>query len=900
MATVIGGALLGWAFSGSLVAAHLVTTVWGAVMLGASLGSLFVNVTNDFGDYSSSPNYSFGAVSNTMSQLLPIPVIYGGPIRVAGNIIYQAFEDDTKEKQTLYVLIGEGPVQSISSVLCNDQNPDALDDCSVSVYLNTDASTRDSRDPSGTRPYPNDVAIICMSLKAQEKLSGTPTVTSIVEGVKVWTPNGFLFSRNPVWCVLDILCHPRYGLGYCIKDANGNYSHPDWDKIDYDCAVAAANYCDAAQSDGKPLFAFDFVFDTRTTVRDALTTMLSVCRGYLIQTDKLEIHIDAPVSAYAGTIDAAHIVKDSFTTWQATDQDVYNRLSVEWINPDDSYERTSDVFEDSTDIADRGVVEKTISLLGITNDRQVGQMGYYLLSTSLNVQNFCSFSVGFKDISILPGEVYNINFPKLGWNNRPARVINVQSSEGSDTMQITCSEYVEACYNGTAYSLTQHISTQVTKNYTQPDCTDMTLSETLEVSQDGGYIAKVKAVWTPPQTCGGLTLWYRYQNDATWTPLGDLPRNATEYYIDVSAHIGDTIYVKIFAISSIGVSSAGLVASKRIGGDETPPALPTNLSAAGNFRMATVKWSDPADADLDHINIYRCLDSYAGAYVKIGSARRGAQEYIDSNLGVFETVWYKATAVDVAGNESAQTAYINCITKAIEAADIPDATITESKLSSELSTPISKIPTLASDTDNLKDNADANADSVIEGLLNHSEEETNNSKAVVFAKRDLTTLINSGISAEAAERLLLYARMGNAEASIEENASAIANVDGTVKAQYVLKLNANGKVAGMGLVNDGNVSELAILADVFTVSDGNANYPVFEIGTDSNGNKFLAFTGNLFVKSAGNAGTGWIKGDMISASSQIQIGSDIILDGINNVIQIGQTIVIDGGTGSFF
>lgn len=97
MVTAIVGGLLGWAFSGALIGWGLVTTAFGAIMLGASLGSLFK--PRDMGDFSNSPTYSFGPISNTMSQLVPIPVIYGR-CRVAGNIIYQAFDSDKKRSRT--------------------------------------------------------------------------------------------------------------------------------------------------------------------------------------------------------------------------------------------------------------------------------------------------------------------------------------------------------------------------------------------------------------------------------------------------------------------------------------------------------------------------------------------------------------------------------------------------------------------------------------------------------------------------------------------------------------------------------------------------------------------------------------------------------------------------------
>ena len=89
------GAALGWAFSSTIIGWGLAATVFGAVMIGASLGSLFDAPSLDMGG--TTPNYNFGPLSNTKTQLLPVPIVYGR-CRVGGNIFLQRFHDDKKEK----------------------------------------------------------------------------------------------------------------------------------------------------------------------------------------------------------------------------------------------------------------------------------------------------------------------------------------------------------------------------------------------------------------------------------------------------------------------------------------------------------------------------------------------------------------------------------------------------------------------------------------------------------------------------------------------------------------------------------------------------------------------------------------------------------------------------------
>lgn len=914
MVTAAIGALVGWAFSGSLIAAGIVTTAFGAIALGASLGSLFAS--HDSMDLSSSPNYSFGPISNTMSQLVPIYVIYG-KCRVAGNIIYQAFNNDKKEVQDLYILVGEGGINAITGVMANDRNPAELEGCSVTTYTDTTAATHDSRDPSGARPYPDNVALICLTLKAQENLNGTPTITSIVEGMKVWTPSGFAYSRNPIWIILDILCHPRYGMGMGAVDSTGAYTHPNWDKIDYACALAAANYCDGTVEYG-PRFQLDFVMDSSRPIRDVLTDFLAVCRGYIVQTNKLEIYIDAPVSTYSRSITPGNITENSFTFWQAADEDVCNRITVDWVDPDNNYERVTDVFQDSDDIAIRGVVEKSVSLLGVTRSGQVGHMGYYLLKSSMLVRNFCSFGVSFKDCDIQPGEVLTVSFEDFtGWVNKPFRVLSVKDN-GNDVMTVTCSEYIPEIYDDSVMEVPVHIDTSLTTNYKPDDVTDLTITEQLETLQDGSYNLIAKITWTPPESYQTLELWYRYSSEVAWVAGGTLPKGSTEYYLPCTGNIGDTLYVRVYTVSRLGVRSTGQTTSRILRGDTVPPAVPTNLQGLGGFRCAMITWIDPPDGDLDHIDVYRSLTADdADDFEKIGISPRFSQEYVDSNLYVLQTAWYKLKAVDVAKNESEFSAVISVTSEALPAQQIPEQSIQPSKLVPQLERLINEMRAAAT-----------------AALTNSINEEENRTTAAI-AIQELSTEVVEGLLAEAEARTLLAAQLNGSIATLQQLMQVVARSvtisqqatapdnpqtgdiweyatgqyrqwDGAawqeitdeqmqatieaVTATYSLLLDVNGNVAGIGVTNSNiSGSEVAILADVFRIAAPNGDRTtVFQV--DSEGN--VQLVGDLIASGA-------ITGDKINAAAQIQLGSGgQLIMGDGSIFQMGSgAVILDSETG---
>ena len=806
MATaIIGGIVAGAAYTAFTTAASwALMTFLTCVSIGMSIGALFIQ--NDF-DYSSSPTYSFGSISNSMSQNLPIPIVYGGYMRVAGNIIYQAFESDKKKVQTMYVVLSEGEIEDVNSIMANDQTLEDIDGCSVTVYKNTDSSTHDERDPDGTRPYPNNIAMLCMTLKAGEKLSGNPTITSLVKGVKVWTPSGIVWSNNPIWCAIDLLAHPRYGLGLCVKDNNGNYSHPDWDKIDYNIALQSANYCDGLVS-GDTRFELTYVLDTQKPIRTALYEILNTCRGYIVENGKIELHIDAPVTNATRVIDEAHIVQDSFSWWQKADEDVYNQIAITWTDPDNSYDQVTDYYKASelgySDETERGVVLNNVQLVGIAKQEQADRLGWYLLKSAQLIRNFCSFRVGIKDFDVVPGEVIAVSFPSFtGWSNKWFRIISIKV-ESETEMTITACEYVAECYGDGAMTSVSHISTQRTKDYTPQEVTNLTLTEELDVAEDGQYRSMVIASWTASSYANSLEVWYKFDNEASYTMAATLSRGSTEYKIDATTH--SRIYVKIITVSTIGVHGSGVTANKVITGDTTPPAPPTNLTSQGGFRIANIKWTDPSDFDLDHIDVYRSSD--LSSYLKVGTAKRDIQEYIDTNLGILTTYGYKCKAVDKAGNESVFSAVTQCQTTAIDTPDISDFSIDEQKLVSDVF-----------------GDADKNAISVINNLLTNTDIDTQN------------------------------------QVTISEHKEIVDALTG----KWYVKIDSNGKVAGISLYNDSKESDFTVVVDKFKVckTDGTNVTPVFVVDSETGD---VVIDGDLIAN-------GSITGDKINAASQITLGN---------------------------
>lgn len=640
------GALVGMAAgaAGVVIAGFTAGTMWVA---GAAIGSLFDSPPKtDFGVSSDSPTYSFGPIQNTKSQKLPVPLVYGRA-RLAGNIIMQNFLDTKKTKQDLLIALGLGEFNSISDVKANElslsSNPP--EGCSLSIYRGTSSQTADPRSLGGKR-YPN-IAYLATTLKASEKLSGNPTITSIVEGRKIWTPSGVRFSRNPAWIVYDIL--------------TGTYWDPDTGRnepvglglpkelVDLDSFIEAANYCDELVS-GEPRFTLDYVIDTQKSAIDHLADILSCFRGALIARDKISLYIDKPVTAPYKAIGLDNIIEGSFTWWQRPEDEIYNRVVIEWIDPDMYWEPTVSTFENEADIEERGIVERRYQLYGITRAAQAARMGAYLLDVSNGSINMCQFALSIKDSDIEVGDVIAITHDLPGWESKWFRVIKLED-QGDDTIVVTASEYVAEAYNDRAMDITLTIDTNIPNPFDILPPNNLQAVEWGYQTPSGAHIANLDLTWDPPDDASARV--EEYAIYVTYDGKRRFQGTTKDTAFTVSnLPIVSSLLVEVEAVSVFHEHSTPLQLYTSIVGVDNPPSDVTGVSAQLTKDGIVVTWDPNTDIDIDHY------------VVQLGTMWDGQPDYIQSKTtrvtlpvetaGIVDIL---VKAVDNARNESVNAAH---------------------------------------------------------------------------------------------------------------------------------------------------------------------------------------------------------------------------------------------------
>ncbi|OIK01853.1 PA14 domain-containing protein [Streptomyces colonosanans] len=127
----------------------------------------------------------------------------------------------------------------------------------------------------------------------------------------------------------------------------------------------------------------------------------------------------------------------------------------------------------------------------------------------------------------------------------------------------------------------------------------------------------------------------------TYTDI-TLPKTVATYYYEVRAY------------DMAGNVSAGTADLPVTTADRTPPAAPTKLKAESSSDGVLLAWNMVADAS--SYRVYRATSS-DGTYTRI--AATGLNSYVDGSSADDTRYYYRVTAVDAAGNESARSATVS-------------------------------------------------------------------------------------------------------------------------------------------------------------------------------------------------------------------------------------------------
>jgi len=278
-----------------------------------------------------------------------------------------------------------------------------------------------------------------------------------------------------------------------------------------------------------------------------------------------------------------------------------------------------------------------------------------------------SADFGLEAFNIEVGDIIAFDNDRYGFDGKEFEVIGwkfASNQEAGDLrVTLTLQETSEAAFDWNAEE-----SDIINNNTNLPDAgaglaiTNLTASGGGRTQGDGTFINSAILNWD--DVSNAFSAYYEVE----WKALADSTYSSTttvESAIEISPLVDGVEYIfRVRAVTASGVAGAYSTVQFTGGGDVTAPGLPTAITADGGFRYITVRWTNPADADLNFVEVWENTSNSSSGATKVGIS--GGSEFVRSDLGIQETRYYFLKSVDYSGNASAFTTGVSATTTFID------------------------------------------------------------------------------------------------------------------------------------------------------------------------------------------------------------------------------------------
>jgi hypothetical protein len=646
--SLIPGVGLFWA------AATIIMGMLYGMAVGAAIGGLIdpPKIKNpEFGNSSTSPRYGFGPLQTMSSNELPVPILYG-QVKIAGNNIYQS-----DPATTVYRCLGlcEGEINAVNDVRINDIPITELSGCSYTAYMGTSTQTVDSRFSSyvdGLR-Y---TAYLAMTLTASDKLAGgLPNITCVVDGMKVSTWNGSVwstvktYSNNPAACVRDFLTSTRYGVGLPESSIDSSSFGEVYDWCNGQVPKVGFNEYENRAT-------LNYVIDGRQSAIDVLQDMLVNFSGFLVFSgNKIKLRVES-ITTVTQSFNEDTIIAGSLSYAKASKDDLPNRVRLQYIDPNYNWTK---IFVEYNDIVDQearidlnmgeSIVNQEISAYGTTGFSQASRFARTYLYLSKLCGTYITFQVGPGALSAEVGDTINVTHSLPGWTNKPFRILSIQHSN-KDTLQLYAREYNSTIYSDdSSQGILVPDYGSTTSEFDQPNNPSaLTTSEGGYINKSGNYTTTLLFGWTVPNDTAFISHYFiEYSKDSgDYYSVGTT--SGTSIVLD-NATEGSGYRFRVKSVTYKGLYSTGIVSSSYTAlGKSAPPSNVTNFSVSFTTDSLLFSWTAVADADLYGYEIRKGSDWNTASLVDTGITNT---RYLYRPVSV-GTHTYKIKAIDTSGNYS--------------------------------------------------------------------------------------------------------------------------------------------------------------------------------------------------------------------------------------------------------
>ncbi|EPS2039146.1 phage attachment tail tip protein J [Citrobacter braakii] len=346
-------------------------------------------------------------------------------------------------------ITGKTTTQFLASVVSDDLPPRPFE---VRMQRITDDSTTDLLQNKTVwsgyteiidvkQRYPN-TAVIGVKVDAEQFGSQQVTRNYLLRGRIVPVPSNYdpvkrtytgiwdgtfkpAWTDNPAWCVLDMLTHPRYGMGNRIGVAD----------VDKWALYAIAQYCDQLVPDGfggtEPRITCNAYLTDQRKAWDVLGDFCSLMRCMPVWNGSTLTFVQDRPADKVWTYTQSNVVMPAdgapFIYSFSALKERHNAAEVRYTDPNNGWETSTELVENDAAIRRYGRNILKMDAFACASRGQAHRAGLWAITTELLETQTVDFSVGAEGLRHVPGDIIEVCDSDYAGVTVGGRVLSVDS-----------------------------------------------------------------------------------------------------------------------------------------------------------------------------------------------------------------------------------------------------------------------------------------------------------------------------------------------------------------------------------------------------------------------------------------------------------------------------------------
>ncbi|WP_375782940.1 host specificity factor TipJ family phage tail protein [Bradyrhizobium sp. Pha-3] len=666
-----------------------------------------------------------------------------------------------------------------------------------------------------------DVSTIAIRLKASQSTQGAYKFGVLgTRKVPVWNGAAFVTqaTRNPAWAFLDAVTSGQYGSGLSIA------------KVDFNAVVNHAAGCDARGD------TFDYRFTTAVAVPDALNKILAPSRAqHFWLGDTVSIVRDEWRDVPTMLLTDREIVRDSmqvsFTMLGEEDPDA---VVVEYV--DESTWRPAQVQYPPDSDTFTSLNAETKRVDGIVNrDQAFRECAFYYLQSIYRRENVALGSE-YEGRAITRGSVIRVqsDLPETyGYGGAVVGVAGATLTLNPAPVWDSGPFYMRLRKPNGKFFGPVLCSRGVDDRHAVLDAAGLAAAETAQATTLAAVVAREDGAEYPSFDLGTGVSQSRLCVVLDGSPNGD-QFTLNMVVDDQRVHATDLGNPPVLPSAQYPSNDKvplvfGLNAYISQGTAEPRLFASWFPTAGAVYYVAGVSY----DEGKNWTQVYEAAENQFDTVVSLAAVRLRVQAVNATMRGAYSTVDLEAPTVKLSPGMVTLESFNAALKKQVTEIDDQN--------NDEINTALQTIAATAANQD-------------ARNWLDKKSIKSEMSARVGAAFAQIATVQTVAVNAQQAVADLstsVTAEFGDVNASITEQSTAIAQLNGYAAAAWSLTLNVNGYVTGIQLVNGGSgVSAFTVLADKFQIQlpgyNGNVPKSVFTVGTIG-GVASIGITANMYL-----------------------------------------------------